>query len=484
MKYHDNEVFIQVQNDFGYSLKKGSYLVESFSVTPGQDPDGKIYNGLKLNFESDGKMSFRVGRKGSETVANWFTNNIPASHTTFNHDPEKLNFAFIGSLNLTVSGGIFGKNEIEFTFPNIALAQGSDFLSNNWWFGGKDCNNVGSNTVSCIGKNQNGLTIPFYFLRGGNSVDKVQVSSKSNVNDWMSNLSDTISLDQIMMPGSHDAGMSELSHCNPALFSGPYTQTQSLTVGNQLSNGSRYFDIRVDYDYSNLVTYHRSDAHGCNGQSLKDVFDEAVSFLRNNNQEIAIFKISHIRDYGSNHKPSETKEKINNFLNEYTPFIYTNKNKDANLAKVALGELRGKLILVFDYPEYINAETGRFRYMDGNVAKQDANITVFDEYSDSSKYDEMEIDQLKKWKANGGLGKGYFFLLSWTLTSNDPPFSGSIESLAKEANSHLPSVLYKQIVISSWTKPNIVYIDYLNESVTKDIISYNLDGSLPLKSRK
>jgi len=283
-------------------------------------------------------------------------------------------------------------------------------------------------------------------------------------------LADNVELDQIMMPGSHDAGMSELHHCCPGFFAVDFSKTQYGSIGFQLSNGSRYFDIRVDYDYDKLVTYHRSNTFGCNGQDLKDIFDEVVDFLNAHNTETVIFKFSHIRDYEEHHA-SDTKNKINDFLKSYSSVFYTNTNNDVNLATLTLGELRGKLILVFEYSEHIDPSTGRFRYEDGYTINPEGNLTVYDEYSETDKYSAMKSDQLQKWDDHAALGTGHFFLLSWTLTATF--WNSNVKDLAIEANSKLPGVLYDQIITAGAKKPNIVYIDFLNSEVAQSIVQYN-----------
>lgn len=483
MRYHDNDILLPVSSESGYTLINGSYTVNSFSITSGQDPDGNIHKGLTKHFGSDGEMTFRVGRKSSKDVAYKFTDEVKASQTTFNHDPGDLNFAFFGTLELKITGGILGRNVDVFTFADIAIAQGSAGLSNNWWFGGKNCKYIGNNTVSCMGTSKSGMAVEFKFYRGGNSVNDV-LTTPGGVSNWMSNLNDSIELGELMMPASHDAGMSQLHHCNPFIGSEPYTKTQSESIGSQLSSGSRYFDIRVDYDYNELVTYHRTGAHGCNGQNLASVFDEARAFLKENSQEVAIFRISHIRDYGEDHKSDDTKERINSFINEYADIIYTNTNSNVNLQALNLGETRGKLILVFAYSDYIDTATGRFRYMKGNSSSPNANLTVYDSYADTPDYNTMKNDQLEKWNKYGQGKKDFSFLLSWTLTSNNPPFSPTIEHLAEEANSHISSVLNNQIVDKKWSCPNFVYLDFVNSKITQQIIAYHFNGSLPLKNPK
>ena len=171
MTYHDNDVFFYVTSQ---NLVNGSFTVNEFSITSGQDPDGKIHQGLVVNCKSDGKFTFRVGRKGSSDVANWFSSRIPGSRTTFNHDPDDLNFAMIGTLVLNFANGI------TCTFYNVAIAQGHSAASNNWWFGGKQAFNNGSNTVICGATSNQQDNIPLLeFKRGGNDVSTIDVTPKT-----------------------------------------------------------------------------------------------------------------------------------------------------------------------------------------------------------------------------------------------------------------------------------------------------------------
>ncbi|BCH55317.1 hypothetical protein ACQZ61_06220 [Agrobacterium vitis] len=469
MQYHDNDVFFSLAG--GYRLISGSYLINEFSITDGQDPDKHIHNGLLVTCGADGKFTFNVGRKGSETVAKWFNSRIPANSTTFGHAADDLNFAFLGQLILTLTSGSLGDRQQSFVFNNIALAQGHSGASNNWWFGGKTAASIGNNKVNVSGSGIADIHSLFTFLRGGNSVSGVDVTPGVLIptQDWLAHVAADTPLKQIVMPGSHDAGMSQLSHCNPFVGAEGPTKTQELSVGGQLASGSRYFDIRVDYDYSELVTYHRSGALGCNGQSLKSVLDEAKSFLKAHPTEFAILKFSHIRDYDG-HNPADTRKRINDLLNSYQDILYSNGAATINIVNTTLAAVRGKIIAVFDYGDFIDPATGRFRYEDGNSAVSGANLTVYDNYANTSDYQTMQQDQLAKWRAHGGLGQNFLFLLSWTLTSGGLV---SVKSLADEANGHLPAVLSKQIISLGWSKPNIVYIDFIDEYLSSSIIQYN-----------
>jgi len=285
---------------------------------------------------------------------------------------------------------------------------------------------------------------------------------------WMSQLPAGTTLSHVMMPGSHDAGMSELHHCSIGA-SDSNTQTQQLNIGGQLEAGSRYFDIRVDYDYHELVTFHRTGPFGCNGQSLKAVLDQMVAFLKTYKTETAILKFSHIRNGND-----ATKEKIAALLlsDDYKSYLHTGDT--GNLAQLELKKAAGKIIVVMDYKDTTDPSKGFYRYHDGFVDGvcnyRGMEITVCDLYSDTDSYVKMSTDQIAKWDSYAGFGKNYLYLLSWTLTAG---ISGSIRDLAKEANDHLPDVLAKQLTENKKGKPNIVYIDFVNAETARAIIAYN-----------
>jgi len=109
---------------------------------------------------------------------------------------------------------------------------------------------------------------------GGEAQALPAASSLPASSMWMSQIPDQTTLSNIIMPGSHDAGMSETGHCTGGPIIIPWVKTQDQSIASQLDSGSRYFDIRVDYDHNELVTYHRNDkGTGCNGQSFASVSD-------------------------------------------------------------------------------------------------------------------------------------------------------------------------------------------------------------------
>jgi len=291
---------------------------------------------------------------------------------------------------------------------------------------------------------------------------------------WMGKLPEKTTLNNIMMPGSHDAGMSELHHCSIGAGHSN-TQTQQMDIYGQLEAGSRYFDIRIDYDHGELVTYHRTGPFGCNGQSIAAILRQAISFLQRYQTEVVILKVSHIRD-----NKKDTKARLKNMLlsPEFEKCLYKSDDT-SNLANLVLREAAGKVVIVLDYDEGIDPAHGFFRFRDGFVERKKVwicgyrglNMTVCDRYSDTSSYGKMSEDQIGKWNEYAGMGRDYLFLLSWTLTAGA---EGSIRELAHTANSNLPGVLSMQSALKK-PKPNIVYIDYMNVEIARVIISYNFE---------
>ncbi|MEL7115872.1 MAG: hypothetical protein AAGP08_09815, partial [Pseudomonadota bacterium] len=109
----------------------------------------------------------------------------------------------------------------------------------------------------------------------------------TSYSNWMRDTLDldnnpNLTLADISIPGSHDAGMYELTHnlgggavCN--------TITQSLDIAGQLKAGMRYFDLRP-YRYntsiasSKLYLAHTSSGFGATGAALTDVLDDVKAF--------------------------------------------------------------------------------------------------------------------------------------------------------------------------------------------------------------
>ena len=187
MTYRNNDVVFEGAS--GISITAGTFETNELSITSGQDPDGRNYVG-QIHTLSSGKFTFEVGRSGSSGVASWFNArlsgyndaSVNGDRTTFDHTAGELNFAFLGDLTLTVTTADYPTG-ITVTFPGVALAQGPDGLSNNWWFGQRTGQHTrdsdGPNSLLAFGSDSEGNTVYASFLRGGNGTNVVTLNQLS-----------------------------------------------------------------------------------------------------------------------------------------------------------------------------------------------------------------------------------------------------------------------------------------------------------------
>lgn len=176
MKYRDNTIKIKSGDDLNFNLHSATYVITDFSVTSNQDPKNHVYKGLMndFNLKNDvGEITYNIGRKKSYEVADWFRASIPYYKTTANNSPSELNFAFLGTLSMTISGGQYNNDATLVTFEDVAIAQGHNYNSNNWWFGGKNCeHDTSDETVTCQ-STQTAWSAKF--KKSGNTISLIEV---------------------------------------------------------------------------------------------------------------------------------------------------------------------------------------------------------------------------------------------------------------------------------------------------------------------
>ncbi len=101
--------------------------------------------------------------------------------------------------------------------------------------------------------------------------------------EWMSYIDQTVTLNKVIMPGSHDSG------CNGMMAQ---AMTQGHDIADQLKGGVRYFDTRVTYKGNDLVIYHGP----VKGQSFLKVLDEHRAFIDAHPSEFVILDFQHLGD--------------------------------------------------------------------------------------------------------------------------------------------------------------------------------------------
>lgn len=183
-------------------------------------------------------------------------------------------------------------------------------------------------------------------------------STKLNLNDWMSSVPGWKKLGDLSIPGTHDSGM--FDGTGPAYFFGrAWAKTQSLNWSQQLKQGIRFFDIRV-----NDEMWIKHGSAFANGQSLSTFLNAMVDFLKQHPKETIIFRVKD-EDISTPSSPNldfvrKMRERFESTLSneKYLPYMFKNTEKRLDL-NPTLDELRGK-IFVYNHMHHNISQDIRF----------------------------------------------------------------------------------------------------------------------------
>ena len=164
-------------------------------------------------------------------------------------------------------------------------------------------------------------------------VEARELTDSDMMLDWMARLDDDTPLNEVFIPGTHDSG---------ALYSflGVSGKCQSYTVGEQLSMGVRFFDIRLQLRGSELAVVHSFVDQRL---TFDEVLDEIKVFLTQNPSEFIIISIKEDADAQEPELPFE--KAVEDTLSEHLgSLLSTDKNVPSSV-----GEARGKAHIVSRY---------------------------------------------------------------------------------------------------------------------------------------
>lgn len=151
--------------------------------------------------------------------------------------------------------------------------------------------------------------------------------------DWMSHLDDKTPLNEVFIPGTHDSG---------ALYSflGVSGKCQSYTIGEQLSMGVRFFDIRLQLRGSELAVVHSFVDQKL---TFDAVLDDIKAFITENPSEFVIISIKEDADADAPELPFE--KAVENALSEHLGSLLSTSAEVPS----SVGEARGKVHIVSRY---------------------------------------------------------------------------------------------------------------------------------------
>ena len=314
--------------------------------------------------------------------------------------------------------------------------------------------------------------------------------------NWMHNMYDVIKdrpLKHIVVPGTHDSGMSTISHHILTAADSATTQTQGINMYNQLRAGARWFDLRVmsvhqttpnEGDYGFWASHVNDEtaevAIGNTGEGLTDIIDEINQFTEENPGEIIILRMKYL--IGIRKVPSlgpiywtddiaddffTQMEKINNRcggLDAKTPF----QNQPASYF-MDRNDGAGCVLIILDgrIPDDVKHESNP----DGFYTSR--NMGFNDHWSEMDVPEDMAEDQTSTWKGITRSNSDDNYLISQWLVTVDFMTSGSygLQNIAiLPTNPSLYWMGVNEMSPEKW--PNVLMVDYIGV-VVKDQLDWD-----------
>lgn len=161
--------------------------------------------------------------------------------------------------------------------------------------------------------------------------------SSANLSAWMGELKDNTLVSSLSIPGTHN---SPTCHVAP-----PSVRCQAVSPKEQLRNGVRFFDIRVQPQYPNdrakddLILVHSVFPISLTGSKyFRDLMHEVDDFLKHNPSETLIISLK--REGPGEH----TDEQLGRIVHDHYARPESNWYTEPKIP--TLGEVRGKVVLL------------------------------------------------------------------------------------------------------------------------------------------
>lgn len=304
--------------------------------------------------------------------------------------------------------------------------------------------------------------------------------------DWMHDIivaHPYASLSDICIPGSHDAAMYITQYCT-AFANHGNTQTQYLTMKNQLEAGLRIYDVRPVLYKGEFLTEHctRCDGLGCKGDALRNILRDTRTFL-DQHRELVILQITHY----CHTSPTDTAL-LNLLREELGDRIYRNTTDATGLKnfinipleKIIGDDGHGKVLLILENgPNTPEAQAEGWFHQ--------SLIPMAGGWSNDNQYPELQQHQLNSFAAYKKNGEA-LFQFCWQITQHnaqavrgafDPNSPTSIRKGAAHANAQLPALVDSLInagTIHPGKIPNIIWDDLGDTLVTRQCIKLSTIG--------
>jgi len=305
---------------------------------------------------------------------------------------------------------------------------------------------------------------------------------------WMRWIYDTIKdrpIRHLIMPGTHDAGMSTISNKIISLGTVFNTQTQGINIYDQLRAGSRWFDLRIAsihpaYDsgrYDGFWVLHVNNemadvSVGNSGESLDDVIGEINRFTRENPGEVIFFSVRYL--VGRYQVPDRgpivwTPGIMNDFFSKLRAINNRCLNLDLSTgfqnqkASYFMDKNEGKgCVILMLNGQNLRDDVPKESFGDGIYST--GRMGVRDMWSDKMHVDALAPDQINAWRAMKRGGSGDFdqlYIGQW-LATPDAVASTAVGLQAFALQQTNPALYWSGVnSISPDRFPNVILVDYI-----------------------
>ncbi len=300
-------------------------------------------------------------------------------------------------------------------------------------------------------------------INGHYFTNKKDKDNNSHIN-WMDRIRDDVKINEIIIPGSHDAGTYNMTYLG---------RTQGYSIKDQLIMGTRYFDLRVNKTDDDYYLYHEF----FDGEKFLDALIDLKDFIQENPSELLILDFQHFK----NNSEDDVIKLIEKYLVK-EDLVVKNQTLDSDLkyvSELTLGKVRGKCLILFGHHDELTNEVDYlFSRNNDNCDKlnQSLNSCYISEYQKMSSKKFIEIgltyyyqqiqDKIKTENYKG------LFVLQGQLTDGYlifGPYSREKQhhkNMDKFINNLINNQEYLQLT-------NIIMRDFLTDEKCELIISLN-----------
>ena len=376
-EFHEGTAAVRTKQKWGYIDTKGSYIIEPRFSDAGSFKDGfapvKLENNwgyikkngkIAIEPQFDTALEFREELAAVKIDGNWgFIN----SNGKFTINPQYSglgNFSEkVAAFNRNGRWGYLSKNDKPLIPPDYVSA--TDFSSeglalvendNEFFYinsSGKRILNVSARKVMSsplpddtefdfdatepdmiigLGKAPVSKTCPA-FLHHYHAAFSHESKADAYQFDWMKNLYDSQTLNQLSIPGTHDS---------MSLFGGDIVETQSMPLLVQLDAGIRALDIRCRHINNAFAIHHGEKYQNAN---FDDVLSTVRNFLKSHPKDFVVMRVKEEYDSTGNTRSFDATFKT--YYDSYGDLFWKPASLTDTQPKVE--NIRGKIVVLQDW---------------------------------------------------------------------------------------------------------------------------------------